>query len=190
MQPALGSSTAGHSCPPPLRCLPPSRSSTPLEPLMFSQTVEYALRAAVALARVEDTSLTGREISETTQVPPRYLTKVLSELIKGGLIHGSRGVGGGYKLARHADGITLLDVVDAIEPMRRITTCPLGISQHGDKLCSLHSQLDQAIAHVQQLLAKSSLADLAGSIETCGHSSAALCGQPTPLSIDTIPKNL
>lgn len=140
---------------------------------MFSQTVEYALRAAVALARVGDAPLTGKDISETTQVPPRYLTKVLAQLIKAELIYGSRGVGGGYTLARPAAEITPLDVVNAIEPIRRIVTCPLALRQHGETLCSLHSQLDQAIANVQKVLAQTSLVDLAGSIEKCAISASS-----------------
>jgi len=145
---------------------------------MFSQTVEYALRAAVTLARGPDASLTGRVISEATHVPPRYLTKVLAQLIKGQLVHGSRGVGGGYKLARPAADISLLDVINAIEPMQRITTCPIGLYQHEGNLCSLHSQLDQAIAHVQQLLAQSTLADLAGSINKCTQDPLVLLTSP------------
>jgi Rrf2 family protein len=134
---------------------------------MFSQTVEYGLRAAVALARQSGEPLTGKEISDRTQVPSRYLTKVLSYLIRAELVHGSRGVGGGYTLAAPAEQISLLDVVNAVEPIRRITTCPLQLSQHSGQLCALHRQLDEAIAQTQDVLARSTLADLAGNLEGC-----------------------
>ena len=134
---------------------------------MFGQTVEYGLRAAVALARNKDVSLTGKQISESTQVPPRYLTKVLSHLIRAELVHGSRGVGGGYRLAIPPEQISLLDVVNAVEPIRRITTCPLQVSGHSGQLCALHRQLDEAIAHTQDVLARSTLADLAENLEGC-----------------------
>ena len=134
---------------------------------MFSQTVEYSLRAAVALARSKDSALTGKEISQLTQVPSRYLTKVLSYLIRAELVHASRGVGGGYTLAIPPETIRLLDVVNAVEPIRRITTCPLQLSEHSGQLCALHHQLDEAIAQTQNVLARSTLADLAGNLEGC-----------------------
>ncbi len=134
---------------------------------MFSQTVEYGLRAAVALARGKGSALTGKEIAELTQVPSRYLTKVLSYLIRAKLVHGSRGVGGGYTLAIPSEKISLLDVVNAVEPIRRITTCPLQLSPHSGQLCALHHQLDEAIAQTQGVLARSTLADLADNLEGC-----------------------
>lgn len=134
---------------------------------MFSQTVEYGLRAAVALARRKDSPLTGKEISDLTQVPSRYLTKVLSYLIRAGLVRGSRGVGGGYTLATPPEQISLLDVVNAVEPIRRITSCPLQLADHSGKLCALHRQLDEAISQTQNVLARATLADLAGNLEGC-----------------------
>ncbi len=134
---------------------------------MFSQTVEYGLRAAVALARRKNTPLTGKEIAELTQVPSRYLTKVLSYLIRAELVTGSRGVGGGYTLAAPPDQISLLDVVNAVEPIRRITACPLQLADHSGQLCALHRQLDEVISQAQNVLARSTLADLAGNLEGC-----------------------
>jgi Rrf2 family protein len=135
---------------------------------MFSQTVEYGLRAAVALARQDGKSLTGREIAEFTQVPSRYVNKVFSYLIRADLVQGSRGVGGGYTLNVPADQISLLDVVNAIEPIRRITACPLQVPDHCDQLCPLHRQLDEAIARTQDVLAGSTLADLARNLDDGG----------------------
>lgn len=128
---------------------------------MFSQTVEYALRAAVAIARHDAGPLAGREIARTTQVPSHYLTKVLAQMIKAGLLHGTRGVGGGYTLAKPAKRIRVLDVVNAIEPIRRIKSCPLASPGRCSELCALHHELDQAIAGVEQTLAHRTLADMA-----------------------------
>jgi Rrf2 family nitric oxide-sensitive transcriptional repressor len=62
--------------------------------MIFSQTVEYALRAAVWLADHDD-GQTTQEIAEATKVPPSYLAKVLQSLRRAGLVHAKRGVGGG-----------------------------------------------------------------------------------------------
>jgi acyl-CoA dehydrogenase len=66
--------------------------------MLLSQTVEYALRAAVCLAG-RDEGQTTPEIAETTKVPPSYLSKVLQGLARAGIVEGKRGVGGGFKLA-------------------------------------------------------------------------------------------
>lgn len=126
---------------------------------MLSQTVEYALRAAVWLATHEAGQAT-QQIAEATQVPPSYLSKVLQSLRRAGLVHGQRGSGGGFTLARRADLITVLDVVEAVEPIRRIKTCPLGIPSHGVRLCPLHKKLDDAFAHVASALKATTLAEL------------------------------
>lgn len=127
--------------------------------MIFSQTVEYALRAAVWLADHED-GQTTQEIAEATKVPPSYLSKVLQNLRRAGIVHGQRGVGGGFTLARPPLEISILDVVQAVDPIERIRTCPLGIPSHGANLCPLHRKLDDAIGHVSSAFATTTLAEL------------------------------
>jgi Rrf2 family protein len=127
--------------------------------MLVSQTVEYALRAAVWLAG-HPGGQTTREIAEATQVPPSYLSKVMQSLQRAGLVVGRRGPGGGFELARTAEQIRVLDVVDAVDPIQRIETCPLGIASHGRHLCPLHAKLDGAIASVEAAFASTTLAEL------------------------------
>lgn len=115
---------------------------------MFSQTAEYALRAVVALGRVEPTPLTTEKIAQVTRVPRAYLAKVLQALVRGGVLLSHRGVRGGLSLARPVDDISILDVIEAVDPIKRITSCPLGIAAHGTKLCPLHSKLDGVLEEV------------------------------------------
>ncbi|MBL9027623.1 MAG: Rrf2 family transcriptional regulator [Myxococcales bacterium] len=129
--------------------------------LQFSQTIEYALRAAVWLADHEG-GQTTQQIAEATQVPASYLSKVLQGLRRAGLVIGQRGQGGGFTLARPAAEISVLDVMDAVEPTRRIETCPLGIPSHGVRLCPLHRKLDDALGHLAKVFADTSLAELVG----------------------------
>ena len=112
---------------------------------MLSQTVEYALRAMVCLAQAPDQLTPTPVLASKTKVPPNYLAKVLQVLAQADLIHGRRGVGGGYKLTKPAEQISMLDVVNAIDTLQRIKTCPLEISEHGSSLCALHRRIDQAI---------------------------------------------
>lgn len=115
---------------------------------MFSQTTEYALRAMALLAVRPDDLTPTATLAEVTKVPSNYLAKVLQQLSAADLITGRRGVGGGYKLARNPEQITLLEVVRAVTTLERIRTCPLGIKSHGSNLCPLHRKTDAAIACV------------------------------------------
>lgn len=130
---------------------------------MISQTAEYALRIIVWLASQHPAARTTKEIADATQIPPGYLAKVLQSLGRGGLVNSQRGLHGGFTLARDAAAITPLEVVNAIDPIRRLTSCPLGLEEHGAALCPLHRQLDDAMAHVESALARTSIADLAAS---------------------------
>jgi len=120
------------------------RVTTPLfkDLILLSQTTEYALRAMSCLAYMPDGLVSTAQLAEVTHVPMNYLAKVLQLLAKSDLITGRRGVGGGYRLKRPAQEITMLDVVNAIDPIKRIESCPLNLENHSGKLCPLHSRLD------------------------------------------------
>lgn len=126
---------------------------------MLTQTAEYALRAVTVLASLDDGATTTTEgLAERTQVPLAYLAKILQGLAKAGLIRTQRGVGGGVGLSRPAAEVVILDVVNAVEPIRRFKTCPLGL--HGVNLCPLHSRLDHALATLEAAFAGVTLADI------------------------------
>src|SRR3972149_5635143 len=109
---------------------------------MISQTAEYALRAVTHLAGREAIDApTTAQIARTTQIPSNYLAKVLRSLSRAGLVHSQRGPGGGHKLARNPAELTALQVVNAVDPLTRIKSCPLGLEDHRD-LCPLHCRLD------------------------------------------------
>ena len=111
---------------------------------MLSQTTEYALRAMSCLAYSPDELVSTAQLAEVTLVPMNYLAKVLQLLAKAGLITGRRGVGGGYRLKRPSTEISMMDVINAIDPIERITACPLHLDNHTGKLCPLHARLDTA----------------------------------------------
>ena len=127
---------------------------------MLSQTVEYALRAMVTLAYHPDELVSTPELAEMTRVPSNYLAKVLQTLAGADLIIGRRGVGGGYRMAKSAEEIKLLDVINAVSPVTRITECPLGLDNHSEHLCALHTRMDEAAAGVIEIFGTTSLADI------------------------------
>ena len=94
---------------------------------MISQTVEYALRAIVTIAQHEGRACTAKKLAEITQVPLPYLSKLMQGLVRGGLVTSQRGLHGGFLLTRDLGNLTILDVVNVVEPIKRILHCPLNI---------------------------------------------------------------
>lgn len=127
---------------------------------MLQKTAEYALRAAVWLARDPERPLSANKLAEVTRVPRRYLNKVLQDLVRAGLIRSQPGPGGGYALDRDPEQIAILDVINAVEPIARIRDCPLGLPSH-TSLCPLHRELDRAFASVEAAFAQVTLAEIA-----------------------------
>ena len=127
---------------------------------MMTQTVEYALRAVTTLAYHEGEPATTEGVAESTKVPVAYLAKILQGLAKAGIIRTQRGVGGGVSLAKPASELTILDVVNAVEPIRRYKVCPLGIESHGPRLCPLHTRLDKSLADLEEAFAGVTLAQI------------------------------
>ena len=127
---------------------------------MFSQTVEYALRAVVHLAHHAPDARTTEQIAKATKVPQAYLSKVLQNLRSNGIVKSQRGIGGGISLSPSPDQLTVLQVVNSVDPIKRIKTCPLGLETHGMNLCPLHRRLDNALAMVEEAFGDTTLAEV------------------------------
>ncbi|MCC5875388.1 MAG: Rrf2 family transcriptional regulator [Candidatus Sumerlaeia bacterium] len=127
---------------------------------MISTTGEYALRAAVYLAQHHGSPKTTAQIAEGTQVPQGYLSKVLQAMVRAELIHGQRGLGGGFTLQREPSKINILQVLKAVDAApQRIKRCPLGHKGH-TSLCPLHKLLDQSIATTENAFRQTDLQTL------------------------------
>ena len=112
---------------------------------MISKTAEYALRAVTILAGQPDSPTSADVLAQKTKVPRRYLTRVMQDVAAAGLVNSRSGPGGGYVLAKAIDELTILDVINVVTPLKRITSCPLGLTSH-ISLCPLHAELDRAYA--------------------------------------------
>lgn len=126
---------------------------------MIPKTAEYALRAVVVLARAPEQAFSAEQIVEATLVPRRYVHKVLQALVRAGLVRSQPGPGGGYALLRAGNEVTILDIVNAVEPIGRIRHCPLGLESH-TTLCPLHRELDKAYAATEHAFARVTIAQL------------------------------
>lgn len=142
---------------------------------MISQTAEYALRAIVYLAMNTGNAFTTQQISLQTKVPPAYLSKVLQSLVRARLVQSQRGLGGGFVLTKEPEEISILQVLNAVDPIQRIKTCPLGLNAHGTNLCALHKKLDDATAVIEKTFADTTIAE----ILSRPTASVPLCESPT-----------
>src|SRR6185436_18814191 len=84
--------------------------------LTLSLRADYAVRAMVSLAALESPApVSARSLSDRMAIPTRFLPHVLSDLGRAGLVIGTPGRKGGYRLARAADAIDLPSIVDAAD---------------------------------------------------------------------------
>lgn len=127
---------------------------------MFSQTVEYALRAVAHLADQSPSPRTTDQIAAATLVPKPYLSKVIQGLCRANIVQSKRGIGGGIALVKLPSELTILEVVNAVEPIARIRQCPLGLKTHGTRLCPLHKRMDSALAMVENAFQETTLAEI------------------------------
>lgn len=127
---------------------------------LISRTSEYALRAALWMLQEPMRSQTTREIAAGTRTPPDYISKVLQSLARAGLVRGQRGVGGGFQFSGDPARITVLDVINAVDSLERIHTCPLGLKAHGKNLCPLHCGMNDVVEQMEATFAKTKLTDL------------------------------
>jgi Rrf2 family protein len=84
--------------------------------MKLSDGVEWGLHCATLLAILPPgTALPGAKLAEFHGVPAAYLAKHLQAMARDGVLESVAGAKGGYRLARAARDITMLDVVDAVE---------------------------------------------------------------------------
>lgn len=110
------------------------------------------------------------QIAHESGTPTPYLAKVLQKLSAAKLIISTRGKKGGHTLARAAETITLLDIINAIEPIERVHQCPLKKPEHAE-LCPLHASIDLAAKQIEDTLASCNL----GSVLVCTNDVSTPC---------------
>jgi Rrf2 family protein len=124
---------------------------------------DYAVRAALAITLLDDGKpVSARRIAERMDIPSRFLAHVLTDLVRAGIVVGTAGRNGGYRLAAPAAEIDLLQVVDAVEERGGPTRCVMrGGPCRYDGTCAVHDAFFAATAAMRRELAAAKLADLA-----------------------------
>ncbi len=131
--------------------------------------VDYAVRAGVALARVQAAAgeaepgpLKAHLIADQEGIPPKFLETILADLKRAGLVASRRGAVGGYRLARPSDEVTVADVIRAVEgPLADVRGERPEALSYPDDLQALQRMWVAVRANLRAVLEETSLADLA-----------------------------
>jgi Rrf2 family transcriptional regulator, iron-sulfur cluster assembly transcription factor len=129
--------------------------------LGLSQTTGYAIKALSCLNQPECDSRSTPEIAACARVPRPYLAKIINALAHHGLVIARRGVGGGVSLARKAEQISLLQIVEAVEGKDWLADCLLGLNDCSDlSSCPTHEFWQRISREIRTELSRRTLADL------------------------------
>ena len=133
---------------------------------MLSQTAEYALRAVLAIARAQGEAIGAGVLAKQVGVPASYLAKTLNVLVRNGVLVGSRGRNGGFRLAKRASQIALLDVVTPFDDIRPGRRCLLGRPTCSDQNpCAAHTRWREVSQRIGDFFAETTVEDVsAGSV--------------------------
>ncbi len=129
---------------------------------MLTQTCEYALRAATCIAQhAGNGAVLARDIAAAAGVPYDYLQKLLTELVRSGVLVSTRGIGGGFRLGKPAGKLRLIDVVRPFDDVMRRSLCPFGNADCGKRYpCPVHDRWSVVVEAYRAFLEETTLADL------------------------------
>lgn len=141
----------------------------------FGNGTEYGLHCLLYLAGPLAGPASSRDLAELQGISVSFMAKIFTKFEKAGLVKSSEGIRGGYVLARPAEAITVLDVVDAVEGPKPLFDCQNVRSRctlYSGKpatwmtsgMCGIHALMLQAEKNMRAELAGTSLADLAGGV--------------------------
>lgn len=128
----------------------------------FSKATNYALHTMLFLvAATPDKRIGVQQLAERQQVSPTYLSKILTKLVKAGMIESASGANGGYRLRRNWESISFLDIIHAIEGTASLFECDFN---HGSE-CLIQKVMIEAEGQMETYLKNKKMSDLANSIK-------------------------
>jgi Rrf2 family protein len=109
---------------------------------MLSNACAYGLRAMMHLARQPSQDFVSiDDIAGAVALPKAFLRKVMSKLVRAGLVESVRGAGGGVRLLREPRNIRVYDIVLAIDGDKRFTRCMLRFDRcNPEEPCAFHAE--------------------------------------------------
>jgi len=134
--------------------------------MIYSKACEYAIRALTYLARHFDRSCLVKEISNHEEIPHYFLGKILQSLARDGLLKSAKGPGGGFKLAKSPEELTLLEIKEAVDGVADLEECAVGLEKCDDETpCPLHETFKPIREQIKAYLRTTTLSDMARAVE-------------------------
>lgn len=123
---------------------------------------KYAIRILGYIANHETQQLcSAKELSETLDIPYKFLTKIMIKLVNADLIISIRGRDGGYKLAKLASSITIIEILNHFNEFSEQKQCILGIGLcDSKKKCALHDQWVKPKNMIKKMFESTTLEDI------------------------------
>jgi len=126
--------------------------------MKFSKATNYALHTMLFLAAFPPNKHIGvQQLAERQEVSPTYLSKILTKLVKAGMIESTSGANGGYRLKRNWEEISFLDVIHAIEGSASLFDCEMN---HGSE-CLVQKVMVSAEEKMEDFLKNQKLSEIA-----------------------------
>ena len=129
---------------------------------MISLTSEYALRAMIYLAQHADRwPVSGKEVAQGAGIPAKYLSTILSNLVRDGVLESTRGKSGGFRMVKPPKLTFLIDVLAPFEQLDQ-GRCPFGNTRCGDDdPCLAHHRWKKVVNSFHQFLHNTTVYDIA-----------------------------
>jgi len=129
---------------------------------LISLTGQYALRALIYMAQnAGKWPILGKEIAHRAEIPPKYLSAILSTLVRVGVLESTRGKNGGFRMVRPPEEIMLIDALESFEQLDR-RRCPFGNQEcTGRDPCVAHDRWKEVVTFLEEFLKNTSIQDVA-----------------------------
>jgi Rrf2 family protein len=129
--------------------------------LQLTKRGDYAVRAMLALAEAGDRQLSAAAVGQRMGIPASFVPQVMADLSRAGIAHSALGRRGGYRLARSARAISLLEVVEAaVGPSGRKICVLRGSPCAEDATCGVHDAFTEAQHAMRAVLDRTTLRDV------------------------------
>jgi Rrf2 family protein len=129
--------------------------------MLFTRRMDYGLRIMLTLGLDPQARLSAEEVAQQVDVPRPFVLKIVRQLAEAGLVDARRGPGGGARLAREAEEVSVLDILRAADSPRALNACllePRACSRSGT--CAAHRLLRPVQETLDRELEQLTLADL------------------------------
>jgi Rrf2 family protein len=142
---------------------------------LISRTGIHAVRALARLSELADGEYAGAAtLAGEIGAPANYLGKLLKTLLRPGLVESRKGAGGGFRLARDPRELTLLDVLDETDDVRRWNGCFLGRESCSDaEPCAMHEEWSRVKDAYIEFVSRTTVADVAAREDALSRAPAA-----------------